>query len=274
MTPRTLPLSDGDHVRLIEAGRGEPLLLIHGVGLRAEAWEPQIARLASTHQVLAVDMPGHGGTSPLPAGARLPEFVAWAADVLRALGCGPVNVAGHSMGALVAAGLAIEHPELVRRLAVLNAVFRRPSEARAAVCARAEEMENGTFDVAGPLSRWFDDSPAERMIRDRVAGWLGAADPRAYATAYRAFAEGDEIYADGWSGLRVPVLVLTGTGDPNSTPAMAQAMAAAAPRSRLCVIDGHRHMVSLTAPEAVAAAMRDWLAMPVAAAAEERAQVT
>lgn len=274
MTSRTLPLSDGGQAHLLEAGQGEPLLLIHGVGLRAEAWEPQARALAGTHRVLAVDMPGHGESSPLPPEARLPDFVAWAAKVLQALDCGPTNIAGHSMGALVAAGLAVEHPGLVQRLAVLNAVFRRTPEARAAVRARAEEIARGTSDIEGPLSRWFDGSAAEQAIRARVAGWLGMVDPRAYATAYRAFAEGDETYADRWPGVHAPVLVLTGAGDPNSTSVMARAMAAAVPRSRLCVIEGHRHMVNLTAPEAVTRAMQDWLAMPAAVAAEEEARVT
>ena len=45
MMSRTLRLSDGGRARVIEAGQGEPLLLIHGVGMRAEAWAPQIAAL-------------------------------------------------------------------------------------------------------------------------------------------------------------------------------------------------------------------------------------
>ncbi|MEF9604139.1 alpha/beta fold hydrolase, partial [Paracoccus sp. PXZ] len=146
MMSRTLQLSDGATVRLVEAGRGEPLLLIHGVGMRAEAWEPQIDALSAHHHVIAVDMPGHGASSPLPADAHLPDFVAWAARLVEALGLGPVNLAGHSMGALVAAGLAVERPDLVRRLALLNAVHRRSPEARAAVLARADEIARGEGD--------------------------------------------------------------------------------------------------------------------------------
>ena len=108
MTSRTLRLSDGSTVRVLEAGAGDPLLLIHGVGLRAEAWGPQM-RLEA--HVFAVDMPGHGESSPLPEGARLPEYVAWAARVIEAIGIGPMSVAGHSMGSLIAGGLAIERPE-------------------------------------------------------------------------------------------------------------------------------------------------------------------
>jgi len=58
-------------------------------------------------------------------------------------------------------------------------------------------------------------------------------------------------------------LALTGARDPNSTPAMARQMAGQAPRGRAVVIEGHKHMVNLTAPEAVNAALLDWLQMPL-----------
>ena len=237
-------------------------MLLHGVGLRAEAWEAQEA-LADACRVVAVDLPGHGGSDPLPDGARLPDYVAWGGRVLEAVG--PASVAGHSMGARIAAGLAVERPDLVRRPAVVGAVFRRPPRARAAVLARAEEIAAGGADPLAPLGRWFAEGDHE--ARARVAGWLRRADPQGYATAYRAFAEGDATYADRWGSIACPVLVATGADDPNSTHAMARAMAAAAPDARLAILKGHRHMVGLTAPEAVTAALRDWLAVPARAEA-------
>jgi pimeloyl-ACP methyl ester carboxylesterase len=71
----------------------------------------------------------------------------------QALGLGPVSVAGHSMGALIAAGLAVERPDLVRRVALLNGVHRRSPEARAAVLARAAESPRAGRDrgAAGAL---------------------------------------------------------------------------------------------------------------------------
>ena len=257
MTSRILRLSDGLAVRAVEAGTGAPLLLIHGVGLRAEAWGPQQAALAAECRVIAVDMPGHGDSDPLPGAPRLPDYVDWAARVIRALGLGPASVAGHSMGALIAAGLAVEHPALVRRAALLNGVHRRGPEARAAVLARAAEIAAGSGGVEAPLARWFTADQAD--LRDRVAGWIGAVPKAGYAAAYRAFAEGDAVYADRIGEIRCPLLVLTGDGDANSTPAMTREMAALAPLGRAVVIEGHRHMVNLTAPDAVNAELKLWL---------------
>lgn len=246
-------------------GEGEALLLIHGVGMRIEAWAPQIAALSATHRVIAVDMPGHGDSDRLPVNARLPAFVDWFAGVLDDLGVESINVAGHSMGALIAGGLAATNGARVRRVALLNSVFRRDSAARAAVMQRAEAIASGSFDAAGPLARWFgpgkEGSEAYRLTCD----WLRAVDVEGYATAYRAFAEGDETYADAWPRVTCPALFLTGEGDPNSTPAMAEAMAALAPAGRACIIPDHRHMVNLTAPRLVNDALAGWLSREIGA---------
>lgn len=257
MMPRILRLSDGATVRTLDSGAGAPVILFHGVGMRAEAWGPQIAALSEDRRVIAVDLPGHGGSDPLPGVPGLVDYVAWAARVIRALGAGPVAVAGHSMGALIAAGLAIEHPELVARAAMLNAVHRRSPEARAAVLARAAEIAEGDAGIEAPLARWF--TPDESALRDQVADWLRTVPQVGYAAAYRAFAEGDQVYADRLGEIRCPLLVLTGDGDANSTPEMTRAMADMAPQGRAVVIEGHRHMVNLTAAEAVTAELRDWL---------------
>jgi pimeloyl-ACP methyl ester carboxylesterase len=257
MIARTQRLSDGGTVRLLEAGSGAPVLLIHGVGLRAEAWAPQIDALASLARVVAVDMPGHGESTPLSVGARLPEFVAWAARVIESLNVGPLSVAGHSMGALVAKGLAVEHPNLVRRVALLNTVYCRSEESRAAVLARAEDIQRGASGIDGPLNRWFgpDDTP----VRAQVADWLRTVDHQGYATAYRAFAEGDRAYADRLGAIRCPALVLTGEEDGNSTPEMARAMAEAIPLGEARMIKGQRHMMNLTAPKTVSRILTQWL---------------
>lgn len=257
MTSRTLRLSDGLGVRVLDAGQGAPLLLIHGVGMRAEAWGPQIEALSQDCRVIAADMPGHGESDPLPGSPRLPDYVAWAARVIEALGLGPVSVAGHSMGSLIACGLAVERPDLVTRAALLNAVHRRSPEARAAVLSRAAEIAAGQGGIEAPLARWF--APTEAGVRDRVAGWLRSVPAAGYAAAYRAFAEGDTVYADRLGEIGCPLLVLTADGDANSTPEMTKVMASMAPQGRAVVIEGHRHMVNLTAPERVTAELRTWL---------------
>lgn len=257
MTPQTLLLSDGTAVRVIEAGAGAPLVLLHGVGMRAVAWQPQIAALACRARVIAIDLPGHGESDPLPGLPDLPDYVSWAARVISALNLGPVSVVGHSMGSLIAMGLAIEQPERICRAALLNAVYRRSPEARTSVRARAAEILAGSGGIEAPLARWFGTEHS--ALKDQVAGWLRAVSPMGYASAYRAFAEGDATYEDRLGEIACPLLVLTADGDANSTPDMARSLAAMAPKGRAVVIAGHRHMVSLTAPDLVNAELNTWL---------------
>lgn len=245
------------------AGQAAPLVLVHGVGMQSASWQPQLDHFGKTRHVIAVDMPGHGGSDCLPDGAALPQFVDWLLAVLDALGLDQVNLAGHSMGALIAGGFAVSHPARLERVALLNGVFCRDTAASAAVKARASQIKQGAFDLETPLNRWFGETPTELDARAKVAAWLSQVRLDGYATAYTAFADGDATYASGFATIACPLLALTGDGDLNSTPQMSKAMAAAAARGRTVVIEGHRHMVNLTAPDAVNAALGEWLEIPV-----------
>jgi (E)-2-((N-methylformamido)methylene)succinate hydrolase len=247
----------------VDAGEGEPVVLVHGVGLRLEAWAPQIDSLAETHRVIAVDMPGHGASSPIGPGSGLAAFVDWLRATLDDLGLDSVNLAGHSMGALIAEGCVVTAPERVRRVALLSAVHRRDRAAAAAVRARAAEIAAGKLDPIAPLSRWFGNECVSSEPYLLVKDWLTTVDNEAYATAYGAFAEGDDLYADRWPGVACPALLLTGELDPNSTPQMSHDLAAAAPHAEARIIADHRHMVNMTAPDEVSAALRQWLTRKV-----------
>jgi pimeloyl-ACP methyl ester carboxylesterase len=94
-----------NHVR---AGVGEPIILIHPLGAELVVWEPVMRRLAAERDVIAVDMPGFGRSTPLPAGTP-PTPVALAAALgrfLDALGLDRVHAAGNSLGGWVALELA------------------------------------------------------------------------------------------------------------------------------------------------------------------------
>jgi len=265
MTLTTLRLSSaGRAVALRDHGTGAPVVLLHGVGMQSAAWAPQIDHLSQTMRVIAVDLPGHGGSDPLPVGSTLQDYVTWCADLLDSLDLGPISLAGHSMGALIAGGYASLYPDRLRRVALLNGVTKRSAAARAAVEARAAAIRAGDIDHAAPLARWFP-SAAHGGARAQVKDWLETVDPAGYATAYTAFAQGDATYAADVHRITCPFLALTGTDDLNSTPAMSHAMAARAPHGRAAVIQGHGHMMNLTAPDAVNAHLLTWIKTPAMA---------
>jgi len=106
-------------------GKGEPLLLLHGGLGQIEMFGPNLGRLAQTRQVIGVDLQGHGRT---PLGKRDISLVDMGNDmagVLKKLGYEKVDVLGYSMGGGVGFQFAIQHPQMVRRLALISAGYSR-----------------------------------------------------------------------------------------------------------------------------------------------------
>ncbi len=252
-----------DGTSFIRAGSGAPVLFIHGVGMNAAIWQPQIERMADRWDVIAIDMLGHG-RSPLPPQApELADYARQAIRLLDHLGLKSVSVVGHSMGALVAQELALIAPERVDRTVSLNAVFRRPPELAEAVRERAAAL-TGRGDAAGAaqtIARWFGDPvPAGLMAAaEKTAAALSEVDSEGYARTYRLFARADNDHAERLSTLTVPALFMTGSQDKNSSPAMSAAMARLAPHGRCTVLAGQRHMMAVAAPDLTTRRIADFL---------------
>src|SRR5882757_1543962 len=92
--------SDGQEVvtRFQRAGRGETVVLVHGVGAQACVWKPQIDALAAHFDVVVYDMLGHGGSAPPRAGARLSDYSDQLLALVDFLGISRCHCVGHSMG--------------------------------------------------------------------------------------------------------------------------------------------------------------------------------
>lgn len=253
----------GGEISYLRTGSGSPLVLIHGVGMNATIWQPQIAALAARFDVIAMDMPGHGGSLLPPAGATLDDYSDAVIGLLDGLGILQAALVGHSMGALVATHTALCHPSRVLRLVAMNAVFRRPPELRRAVQARAAELEERGFaaSIAPTLARWFGDPvpPALEGVSALAGDALRAVDVEGYRRTYLLFATSDEALAPTLPTLSVPALFITGEHDANSSPAMSQEMARLAPGARAEVVPGVRHMMALTHPDHITARLMAFL---------------
>jgi pimeloyl-ACP methyl ester carboxylesterase len=126
----------GARLRVFEGGEGPPLLLVHGYG--GAAWNfDELASLLPGRRLIVPDLPGHGGSSPLPAAPTLAAF----ADVLAPLLEEPTDVLGHSLGGVVALRLAERHPPRVRRVVL----------AAAAGISSSTRMAEITIALAGLL---------------------------------------------------------------------------------------------------------------------------
>ncbi len=255
MTWITQPRSSIGRLSLIAAGQGDPLIiLIHGVGLRAEAWGGQRESLAQLGELRAVDMPGHGHSAGLPPYADLQDFT----DAIAVALDRPAIVIGHSMGAMIALDMAVRYPVKVVGIAALNAIYRRGAEAREAVLARADALDGTSLPDPEPtLTRWFGNTDSPE--RQACAAWLGGVDPAGYRAAYSVFARADAPSDAALSQLAMPALFATGAQEPNSTPAMSRSMADLAPHGQATIIEGAAHMMPMTHAEDVAHLLCDFV---------------
>ncbi len=259
MTWTTRPRSDlPSGLCAIRAGNGPPCVLIHGVGLNADSWGAQIDAMSERHAILAPDLPGHGDSPRLDGAVTLDTLTDCIANAVAAFGM-PVPVVGHSLGALIAVNLAMRHPSLVSGIAALNTIHRRSPEARDAVRARAAAMStDAPNDPAPTLARWFgDDLTRPQAIACR--SWLTGVDPAGYKAAYTAFAEARDFADADLAAISCPALFLTGSEEPNSTPAMSRILAAAVPNGRAFVVEGAAHMAMMTHPNIVNAQLDGFL---------------
>ncbi len=103
-------------LRYFVAGDGPPVVLLHGWTGAAANWVELAPLLARRHRVLVPDLPGHGGSAPLPAAPGLGGFADRVRQVAEREGMLPAAIVGHSMGGVVALRFALRHPDLTRAL--------------------------------------------------------------------------------------------------------------------------------------------------------------
>lgn len=109
----------------IQFGRGEDLVLIHGLGANLSFWYFGAGRLlGQTHNVLAYDLRGHGRSSMPPTGYDLNHMVDDLIALLNFLNIDRIDLVGHSFGGRVALAFAVLHPERVRNLVIADSQLR------------------------------------------------------------------------------------------------------------------------------------------------------
>ncbi|WP_186039527.1 alpha/beta fold hydrolase [Burkholderia gladioli] len=255
---------DVDGVRLAYRLQGEgprELVCIHGVGSYLEAWQGAINALGGGFRVLSFDLRGHGRSERVKGRYEIDDFVGDVLALADHAGFARFDLAGFSLGGLIAQRLALTHPARLRRLVLLATVAGRTAEERARVAERLAALQAGErgahYDAS--LSRWLsEDFQARRpALVDELRRRNAQNDPDCYAAAYRVLAQTD--FGGLIDQIAMPTLIATGECDAGSNPRMARYMHERIPDSRLAILPNLRHSLLNEAPEQVAALMRAFL---------------
>jgi 3-oxoadipate enol-lactonase len=243
-------------------GQGtRPLVLVHGVGSYAEAWDGVIERLSDAFRILSFDLRGHGGSSKVKGRYEIDDFTGDVLALADQVGFDRFDLAGFSLGGLIAQRLALRAPERLNRLVLLSTVAGRTDEERARVAARLQALQAGErgshYDAS--LSRWLTEDFQERhpALISQLRARNAQNDPDCYAAAYRVLAETD--LGDELGSIHTPTLIATGEDDIGSNPRMAAFMHQRIAGSRLEILSGLRHSILMEAPDRVAGLMREFL---------------
>ena len=240
---------------------GRRAVAVHCSLAHSGAWEGVAARLSDVLRLQAFDLPGHGRSGDWDQGRDImDQTVAMALGLIRDA---PVDLIGHSFGAVACLRLAVERPDLVRSLVLFEPVFFAAAAADgydtgAPFTPFAEALAKGDWDEAarfftdlwGAGERW-DDLPArQRAALAARIHLIPAANPALHDDNAGLLAPGRLERAE------MPVLLLEGADSPPVIAAIAAGLARRLPDARRETITGAGHMGPITHPEAVAGAIR------------------
>jgi pimeloyl-ACP methyl ester carboxylesterase len=250
---------DGLRVAYERAGKGPPLVLLHGILCDSRTFRGQLDALSDEFTVVAWDAPGAGGSSDPPETFAIADWADALAGLIEALDLGPAHVGGLSWGGILAQELYRSHPERVRSLILADtyAGWRGSlpdelCEQRLADCLRESEMEASEF-----VPKWLPGLFSENAPPEVVDG-LAAIMSDFHPAGYRQMAIGcaDADTRDLLPRIDVPTLLLWGELDWRSPLSVAEQLRDAIPGARLVVLARAGHESNLEQPERFNAAVR------------------
>lgn len=239
-------LSPSELLYFAERGSGSPLLLVHGLMVTGEMFEPVLEQLATRHRVIVPDMRGHGQSRGLPPPYTAAQLASDLARLLDHLGLHSTAVLGYSQGGAIAQQLVLDHPGRCERLVL--------------ACTYAFNMSTTREWLEGHLAPLLIRTLGMKRLADLVvsqsmlqvdqerANWL--ADLMANQDRTLMLAAWKETMAfdsrKRLAEIRCPTLVIAGSNDQGVPIHHAQMLHDGIPGSQLVMIDGADHALIWT----------------------------
>lgn len=233
-----------------------PLVFVHGSGDSAQTWRPLIARLSGCDS-LALNLPGHGDRldRPGPPAMSVGDYADAMRTALARRELAGVTLVGHSLGGAIALYMALEYPALIGRIVLIG------TGARLRVLpAILEGAKSSVPTEVAQAHRELIRSGFAPEHEAQAEAYIAAMEPLAAGAFGRDLTACDafDMMAD-LGRIEQPALVVTGAADRLTPPKYATYLRDHLENARLALIPGAGHYVQIEAPDAVAAAIREWL---------------
>jgi pimeloyl-ACP methyl ester carboxylesterase len=251
-------------VAWFEAGRGETLILIHGLGDDHRAWRRTLPDLMLNHRVVMYNLRGHGGTTAGRGDGTLQQLGGDLVALMDSIGIDHAHIAGFSLGGTIAMRMAIDQPARVRGLVLVATSSRVGRTAADWYRQRAEMVEHRDPQIRDTLDRdtadVYSESPAE-LDAGLLIRRQSTSDPRGYGNACTAMAALNAAPLDPeLPQISARTLVVASDLDRHCPPKAAEIIAAGIKGSRLEIIPGAGHPIPVEKPRELAGSMNSFLA--------------
>lgn len=257
-----MPLADFADVTLHYLDEGDPggapVVFAHALGTGTLLWDAVMPLLPPELRLIRYDARGHAPSSCPPAPYAMGTLIRDAERLMDHLQIRDAVFVGLSIGGMVAQGLAVKRPDLIRALVLSNTAARIATPKIWAERIATARRPGGMEELArASCARWF--SPAFRKAQ-RHLPWLehlGRHDAQGYIGCATAIS-GSDFYTTT-SGLRLPTLGIAGSEDGSTPPDLVRETVDLVPGSRFHLIRGAGHVPPVDHPAAYAEALTDFL---------------
>ena len=229
-------------IGVLEKGSGgPPIIFLHGVGSDKSVWAPQLEYFGRTRRSVAFDYPGYGDSDPAPKGTTRDDFARAILASLDALGIADAHVCGLSLGGVIAIALRAVAPKRCRSLILADTFAIHPDgraifERSVAGSQNLRAMAEARVDVL--LAQ-----PADTGHRSDTVETMSRIDPAAYRIGAEAVWLADQ--RDRAAAIDVPTLVICGSEDKPTPPALSHALVELISGARYAEIAGAGHLTNV-----------------------------
>jgi 3-oxoadipate enol-lactonase len=244
------------------------LVFLHGIGGAARAWRGQIEAFSGRYRAIAWDMPGYGGSAPLPS-VSIAALADALRDFLQQVGATKPVLVGHSIGGMIVQQLLVSSPDIAGAvvLAQTSPAFGKADgdwqksfiDARLGPLDRGETMVSLAPTLVKELVGDTPDASGMDLARDCMAA-VPEATYRATMLALLGFDQRSAL-----KNIALPCLVLSGSKDNNAPAPMMAKMASYIPQATYVELEGVGHLANLERPGEFNAALDQFLRAHVAA---------